>query len=226
MKKILHNAMYGIGLLTIATSTMAAPMTFDLSNGGSGALSGSGQSTIWSGSESGISLTATGYGDFDPTSASSIGDTVTYDTQRRITQFGNGIGVDGLNPDNDGVIDGRGGNNDAVNFIFSQDVDLISVTFSRWNSGDDFHLIVGDTLTLTDVNDDGGNPNPFTWNASDLYSATEFGIGADGSTDKFRIQSITVDVLTPDAVPTPGTLSLMILAFAGMGFVGYKRKSA
>jgi len=141
----------------------------------------------------------------------------------------NGHGLTVYNGQNDAhYIDGRG-YNDVVYFDFgTQEVQLKSVTFKYFDGGDRFAL-------FADSDNDGSlelingslNANPsdtYTFLTPYLFSGTEFGIGALGYYDDFKIASMTVEAIS--TVPLPAALPLYAAGVALLGFVGCRRKKS
>ncbi len=147
-----------------------------------------------------------------------------------------GLGVDAdVSTDNDGVNGANGTNQrDALNFVFSQSVKLISVTFQKvasnlslnkgvvfvngtGNVGEDL-LLGGTSFTLP------GSVNTTTFDFTALnYQGLSLGIGARASSN-FFISQIVVDQ-PPPAVPVPAAGLLLGSAFV-LPFLRRKRRAA
>jgi len=141
----------------------------------------------------------------------------------------NGHGLTVYNGHNDAhYIDGRG-YNDVVYFDFgTQEVQLKSVTFKYFDGGDRFALFADNdndgSLELISGNLNANPSDTYTFLTPYLFSVTEFGIGALGDYDDFKIASMTVEAIS--AVPLPAALPLYAAGVALLSFVGYRRKKS
>ncbi len=213
MKKVL-GIVAGVAMAFAVTSAQAVPVTFDLS-----ISDGIPDGLYTPPAQNGISFVATGYDDYDPTS--SIGSNVTFTSQRPITQSGGGLGVNGTGGDINSNVDGRGPTNEAIEFVFGSDVKLVSALFTSWDSSDEVDFILDGVLTANEVDLSSGST--FLWTPSTMYIGTNFGFGADGSTDDYKIRKITVEAVDKD-VPEPEALAMLGFGLLGMAAVARRRR--
>lgn len=175
----------------MATAANAAT-TVDLTSGGD--VTGLGQ--LGSFSATGAS------GSIDPWRAGSGSD--------YLTQNSNGLGVTGWGDSSaqlDGIVD------ESITFTFDYAVRLVSVSFSSFGWFDDADIYVNGVKV---ENESSSNPYYFG-----NVIATSFTIGADGSSDNFRIKNFKVA-----PVPLPAAGFLLLGGLAGLGALSRKRKKA
>lgn len=141
-----------------------------------------------------------------------------------ITQNSEGLGVNNLNPDGSGDIDGFG-SNDILIFEFSRSVRLNEVIFENVDNNDDFVFYTPDQSPNA-AQFDIFNPIPFDTDGDEgLFSfnfvGTTFGIGAIGFNDNFRVSQLNVS-----AVPLPAGLPLLLAGLGAFGLVRRRKAKA
>ncbi|MDY7020119.1 MAG: PEP-CTERM sorting domain-containing protein [Cyanobacteriota bacterium] len=168
-------------------------------------------------SEEGVDVTATGF---------------TPNGVRFVSQTPNGLGVFGVAENVGGIIvpdafqtDGLGPD-ETLELAFSQQISLVSATFGRVGSNDEFRLLVdGDELVSADI--PGGNANflstdtgtfDFTIFEVDERTGSVLGFTVTDANDSYFLSSIEVE-----PVPEPLTI-LGSLSALGMGTVLKKRQ--
>ena len=109
-------------------------------------------------------------------------------------------------------------------FTFDQIVSLDFINFDSFTSGDDFNLTVDGVSILVDYNADSpatplvtNDPVQFDYYYFNNITGTEFLIWADGNSDSFRIDQMTVS-----AVPVPA--AVWLFASGLLGLAGFARK--
>lgn len=122
---------------------------------------------------------------------------------RQIDYDEDGIGVQGFLEDEQ--LDGFGAD-ESLYFSFSQNVQLISATFSRVGSNDDFRLITGDGIT---IDGDPNVQNPFDFLSLSLIDDW-FEFTVAGTNDDYKLSQLVVA-----RVSEPGVLALLAVGFAG-----------
>ncbi|MEO0424497.1 MAG: PEP-CTERM sorting domain-containing protein [Pseudomonadota bacterium] len=115
-----------------------------------------------------------------------------------------GMGVQGLFEFDD-QLDGFG-RDESLIFSFSESVRLLSATFSRVGSNDDFRLITGGGVI---VDGDPGLQNPFDFISFDLVDSL-FEFTVIGANDDYKISEIVVA-----RIPEPGVLALFAVGLIG-----------
>ncbi|USG62148.1 VPLPA-CTERM sorting domain-containing protein [Sneathiella marina] len=135
---------------------------------------------------------------------------------------GNGLGMYSSGNSKNREIDGKNAN-ETMQFLFDTAVQLVSITFGKVDSNDDFDFYFDDGSGLTEQEDDIDIPNGGKFAFSDLWIGTLFGIGADGYDDNFTIKKIEVAAVT--AIPLPTALSLFGAALLGIGYMARRRRT-
>lgn len=108
-----------------------------------------------------------------------------------------------------------GASDEMVVFMFSEMVRLVSVSFTGFDSNDQFVFRVLDPLGtyLTDLDANGAddaNSTP-TYMFGDDWTGTMFGIGARQNDDEFRISGLSFEYVAPIPLPAGGVLLLTAL---------------
>ena len=198
-----------IALGSVVPVVSAAPVSFDFSG------SGGNESSYTFASASGLSVTVGAF--FTPP-----------DTATNVHQNGDGLGANqGFLDQN--TVDGLG-KDEWLTLTFSEEVEILSITFSRIFAGDlnndgsgfgiDGNFVAGDLIAsglgLVGASTDCGGGLCTVGMAGLSLSGTEIRLGdfdpdySLDSNDNFRIKSVTVQ----QQVPEPGTVLLLL---AGLG---------
>lgn len=193
----------GAAVLAAANPANAATIVFNF--GGTGGLVGS--PSTFSTTNSGLSVTARGYGGL-----SALFNQVDYSDPASVTRDAGGLGVAGnlSGQINDlGLTGGEG-----LLLVFSQSVQLTQAVLTSFGVSDSVSFEFGAPIapgeTLDSLSAPGG-----VWNGS--YTGTHFFFAANSfSPTSFRLGSVTVNTATP-AVPEPATWAMLIVGFGMMG---------
>jgi hypothetical protein len=137
-----------------------------------------------------------------------------------------GIGENGLGVDARGI-DGSGTWKDVILFSFSSKVVFTGIRFSYFDhngvlSNFEFFSELGDSGSLFGGGATGIPASGVVLFALGLFG-DQFGIGAPGERDQFKIHSISVD---PATVPLPAALPLLGGALLAAGAVRRRRRAA
>ncbi|WP_414621435.1 PEP-CTERM sorting domain-containing protein [Calothrix sp. CCY 0018] len=187
-----------VGATTIALTTVsaasAASIGFDFSGNG-------GQKESFNQSKNGLNVTATGK--------------VANGTSRDVFQDEDGFGVFrgvGENPQIDGVgVNKR----ETLNLRFNKLVNLLSATFAKVDSDDEFKLFVDETQLVSDTQ----IPNSGTFDFTSFNATgTVLGFTVGDSDDDYFLKSVEVK-----EVPEPTTI-LGSLLVSGFGAMFYKKR--
>jgi hypothetical protein len=196
-----------VATLAFAATTAQATTVFDLTGNGKWA-------TSYSFTEDGIGLTAfTGRQNGNAVTTSS--------SDWLYQQNQHGLGLYSPGNDKDKEIDGDH-KNEVVQFYFDQAVSLISITFSKVDSNDDFDFYFDAGSGLAEVDDDIDIPNNDRYLFSSLWTGQLFGFGADGNDDNFTIKKIEVAAISN--IPLPAALPLYGTGLAVMGYLGWRKR--
>ena len=183
-------------LFGMAATAVAGPITFDFTGG-----SGSASSYVFS--QGGVDVTAT---------ASFNG----FTRQADVTRSSNGLGVRNSFLDSsqiDGFV-----RNDFLTLSFASDVEILGFTFGNSDSNDEFDLYLGGSRVVTNASTDDG----LLAFAPTTFIGNQFSIRANQNNDNFRLASLNINTID---VPEPGSLALLGLGLAGLGFVRGRQKS-
>ncbi|TNE40258.1 MAG: hypothetical protein EP348_02370 [Alphaproteobacteria bacterium] len=134
-----------------------------------------------------------------------------------------GLGVYSLFNGSDKELDGSYAS-EVMTFLFDTAVQLVSITFSKVDSSDDFDFYFDSGSGLSKISSDVDIPNSGQYVFSSLWSGTSFAFGADASDDSFTIKKI--EVAQVSAVPLPIALPLYGSGLAVLGFLGWRRRKA
>ena len=120
-----------------------------------------------------------------------------------------------------------GASDEMVVFMFSEMVRLVSVSFTGFDSNDEFVFRMLDPLGsyLTDLDANGAddaNRTP-TYMFGDVWNGTMFGIGARQNDDEFRISGLSFEYVAP--IPLPATGLMLLGALGGLGIAARRRKA-
>lgn len=137
-----------------------------------------------------------------------------------VLSFSGGAGVQVTSQPDSGLLDG-GGPNERLIFVFSEPVIVTAISFAEVEGNDDADIQTSQTP--------GGGGFTVVLNNADVSSGLltgnfvglRLGIRANGENDDFRITGL--DFM---AVPLPPALAPMVLALAGLGWVGRRRSIA
>lgn len=184
--------------LTTASAASAASITFDFSGNG-------GQKQSYNLLEDGLNVTATGE--------------LVDGTPRDVFQDGDGFGVFRGGTENtqiDGVNENR---RETLNLSFDNLVTLISATFTKVDSGDEFKLFVDENQLVSDTQIPGSGNFDFTsFNAT----GTVLGFSIGDSDDDYFLKSVEVQEV-PEHASILG--SLLVSGFSAMFYKKRKNKS-
>ncbi|MFZ3582788.1 VPLPA-CTERM sorting domain-containing protein, partial [Loktanella sp. DJP18] len=127
----------------------------------------------------------------------------------------------------DHLIDGKKAGGGAFEMAFfdfgTMMVALTGITFSYADGNDDFDLKLSDGTFVSNLGLTNNGSNR-TYSFATPYKGSIFGIGANHSSDGFKIRSISYDVVPP-AVPVPAAGFLLIGALAGFGALRRRKAS-
>ena len=213
LDEALMRKLLGIAVATcfLSAPAFAVPITFEFGAEGTGSIRSfccTNDYDRYQATVDGVRLIARGYEnvDLDPV-GSYVGnefwdrEQVTRDT----SGFYQGLGVNSDDGDSNQL---NGGNQDeAIRFSLSVSGVLTQIVFNNWGRYDAFDLSVDGYGRLNNNDPAGGIWNGF------LSFNSRFAIGADSRYERFRIRSITVDVVS---VPAPGTLALFGIGLLGL----------
>ncbi|MEM6400110.1 MAG: PEP-CTERM sorting domain-containing protein [Cyanobacteria bacterium P01_D01_bin.116] len=185
--------------LTTASAASAASINFDFSGNG-------GQQSSFSQTEDGLGVTATGQ---------------TLDgNSRDVFQDADGFGVFRGGTENT-QIDGVGvDKRETLNLSFDNVVTLLSATFTKVDSGDEFKLFVDGTQLVSDTVIP-SNPTSFDFTSLNA-TGTVLGFTVGDSDDDYFLKSVEVK-----EVPEPTTIlgSLLVTGFGAMFYKKRKKQS-
>mgnify|MGYP001797749444 CR=1 FL=1 len=185
--------------LTTASAASAASINFDFSGNG-------GQQSSFSQTEDGLGVTATGQ---------------TLDgNSRDVFQDADGFGVFRGGTENT-QIDGVGvDKRETLNLSFDNVVTLLSATFTKVDSGDEFKLFVDGTQLVSDTVIP-SNPTSFDFTSLNA-TGTVLGFTVGDSDDDYFLKSVEVK-----EVPEPTTIlgSLLVTGFGAMFYKKRKNQS-
>jgi len=194
-------------LLGLATTAVEASTVFDLRGNGSYERS-------FDFSKDGINLTVI--------SGRQNGSSVTSSSSDWLYQSnGNGLGMYSPGNGKSREIDGKNAN-ELIQFYFDQAVELVSITFGKVDSNDDFNFYFDNGANFTERKDDVDIPNSGKYLFSDLWTGQLFGVGSDYYDDDFTIKKIEVAAIT--AIPLPAALPLYGTGLALIGFIGWRKR--
>ncbi len=132
----------------------------------------------------------------------------------------NGLGMYSNGNGKNKEIDGKNAD-ELVQFAFNTAVQLVSITFGRVDSNDDFDFFFDTGTGLTEQANNIDIPNNGTYLFSGLWNGDLFGIGANGKHDNFTIKRIEVAVT---AIPLPAALPLYGSGLALIGYLGWRKR--
>ncbi len=213
LDKALMKKLFGIAAATcfLSAPAFAVPITFEFGTEGTGSIRSfccSNDYDRYEATVGGVRLIARGYEnvDLDPI-LSYVGNEFSDREQITRKTWGSqqGLGVDSDSGDNTNQLNGDS-QDEAIRFSLSVSGILTQIVFNNWGSNDAFDLSIDGYGALNNSDPAGG-----IWNGL-LSFNSRFAIGADSRYERFRIRSITVDVVS---VPAPGTLALF-----GIGLLG------
>lgn len=133
---------------------------------------------------------------------------------------GNGIGMYSYGNHKNKEIDGWY-SDELVQFAFDTAVQLVSITFGRVDSDDDFDFFFDSGSGLTEQASYVDIPNSRKYVFSGYWNGDLFGIGASGAYDNFTIKRLEVAI---SAIPLPAALPLYGSALALIGFLGWRQR--
>ncbi len=181
-------------VLTTAYSASAASISFDFSGNG-------GKENSFNLTKDGLTVTATGE--------------LVDGTARDVLQDGDGFGIFAGGTENK-QIDGVNANKrETLNLNFDKLVTLLSATFTKVDSGDNFKLLVDGNQFISSTPIPGSGTFDFT---SLKATGTDLGFSINDSDDDYFLKSVTVK-----EVPEPTTI-LGSLLVSGFGAMFYKKR--
>lgn len=206
-----------------APAAMASTVTFDL-QGNDSTSYGSLPSSVTM-TEGGITATFDAKSIISPVYSGGIITGGTVQDTSHIGLYPGGAGVVNSTGDNSHTVDGSG-YDDFVEITFSEEVEIVSISFGYYDSYDDF-------VIFTDASGDGdiglgdavsssypvSSNNPF--NGFGGLTTDIFAVAATGSNDSWKLKSITVQYVAPVPLPAAGVMLL-----AGLGGLGLMRRRA
>ena len=218
MSALLQTCCFAMLASCVGVTAQAIPITFDFGDPARGGLVGSADTTRYVGNTLGFTVNARGY---KGVSLAPLGSNVDASFSDReavtldVAGTARGLGVFSGGTDDGTLIDGLGPD-EAIRFDFGRGADLLAIQFASFGSTDDFNLVLDGLVALVD-HDPGATDR---WTGR-LHFDRNFAIGADGSTDGFRVRSVTLDV----AVPEPTTASPSAIALAAVALLVRRRRA-
>ncbi len=180
--------------LTTASTASAASIMFDFSGN-------EGEMTSFTQTKDGLKITATGE--------------LVDGTPRNLFRDGDGFGIFGGGTENK-QIDGVNTNKrETLNLNFDKLVTLLSATFTKVDTGDNFKLLVDGNQFISSTPIPGSGTFDFT---SLKATGTDLGFSINDSDDDYFLKSVTVK-----EVPEPTTI-LGSLLVSGFGAMFYKKR--
>ena len=137
----------------------------------------------------------------------------------RFNSTGGTFGINSAGADDSQRLDGD--LSETVFFSFNEDVEITQIDFTSF--GADSEILLNGTELLTSGNVVNFDPGVFVITAGDTFSIEAISVAGTTGSD-VGLQSITVDVVTPAAVPAvPEPSSLALLGLLG-GVVAIRRR--
>jgi len=217
--------MVGLLLSSMGGVCGAATVTYDLTSGASIFQ----DSLLFTESGVGVTVTAKEVINDDSGGIITLNNAAPGDGTYGVYDGSTGLGAKSYLGDSDSDVDGSssesGGqfiHDDGLLFSFDSPVELAYLNFGKFGSNDDFNLTVDGVTFLVDFDELGSSPYVTSVVGMDEYWFTglvgsEILVWADGSSDDFRIQTMTINT-----VPEPSTCLLLAVGFVGLAH--YRRK--
>ncbi len=195
-----------LALFFLTTSPALSATVFDLSGNG-------GWAKTYNFDQDGIGLTVS--------TGRQSGSSATQNSYDWLYQSNhNGIGMYSYGNGKNKEIDGKNAD-ELVQFAFNTAVQLVSITFGKVDSNDDFDFFFDAGSGLIEQASYIDIPGNNTYQFGSFWNGELFGIGASGNHDNFTIKRIAVDVT---AIPLPAALPLYGTGLALIGFLGWRRR--